>query len=100
MRSGGNGLREEKDLGVVVRGLEMFERGDLARGRWVHHGSEGVFQVGRALIVDRSDQRSGCPLEVSERQRGSRRAQDILYFKTRWRARTGIYPGKGYHSDI
>ena len=30
-----NGLWEEKALGVVVRRLEIFEREDLARGRWV-----------------------------------------------------------------
>ena len=38
------GLWEKQGLVAVVRGLEMYERGDLARGRWVHHGSVGGFR--------------------------------------------------------
>ena len=36
-------LCKEHDLAVV------FERGDLARGRWVHRSSEGEFQGKRAF---------------------------------------------------
>ena len=32
------GLREKQSLVAVVRGLEMYEQADLARGRWVQHG--------------------------------------------------------------
>ena len=38
------GLWEKQSLVAVVRGLEMYEQADLARGRWVHHGSEGEFR--------------------------------------------------------
>ena len=38
------GLWEKQSLVAVVRGLEMYEQADLARGRWVHHGSVGVFR--------------------------------------------------------
>ena len=38
------GLWEKQGLVAVVRGLEMYEQADLARGRWVHHGSEGEFR--------------------------------------------------------
>ena len=38
------GLWGKQSLVAVVRGLEMYEQADLARGRWVHHGSEGEFR--------------------------------------------------------
>ena len=42
-------LWEKQSLVAVVRGLEMYEHADLARGRWVHHGSVGVFRSWTSL---------------------------------------------------
>ena len=42
-------LWEKQSLVAVVRGLEMYEQADLARGRWVHHGSVGVFRSWTSL---------------------------------------------------
>ena len=61
-----NGLWEEKALGVVVRRLEIFEREDLARGRWVRYRlRRRVSKMDEPLIGDRRAVRSESPREAS-----------------------------------
>ena len=67
-----NGLWEEKALGVVVRRLEIFEREDLARGRWVRYRlRRRVSKMDEPLVE--TEEQSEVKVPEKQAQRESRR---------------------------